>query len=465
MLKIKRDEAGNIERYKARLVALGFLQKKGRDFAETFSPTPQVALLQTMLAIAAEKDLETDHVDIKTAFLNGDIDCELYIRLPDGSCRQLLKGLYGLKQAGRLWNKKFHHTLISLGFKRCQNDPCCYVLRDDIVLIMHVDDCIIFGASKERIKRFKIDLAKVYKIKDLGPIKFALEWEIKRDRVARTLTINQMQNTLDVLKKFNMMNQRTASTPAFPNMTYSKIQCPKTEEEKLLMRKTPYLQALGSLIYLSVSTRPDISQAVSVLAQYASNPGQIHWEGIVRIFKYLLGTAGYGLSYGHLIDDKQLRGFSDASYGNCVDTRRSRYGGMLLVNNGPVEWTSKLTQIVTLSSMEAEYIGACELVRTAVWLRRCMGEVGFVQNNSTAVGYDNKSSIIFANEAMVQNRSKHIDTRYHYVREKIADKSVRLFYLPTKEMPADLLTKPLGVGPFEKCRKSMGLLKICEDRD
>ena len=104
MLKIKRDEAGNIERYKARLVALGFLQKKGRDFAETFSPTPQVALLRTMLAIAAEKDLETDHVDIKTAFLNGDIDCELYIRLPDGSCRQLLKGLYGLKQAGRLLN-------------------------------------------------------------------------------------------------------------------------------------------------------------------------------------------------------------------------------------------------------------------------------------------------------------------------------------------------------------------------
>ena len=262
-----------------------------------------------------------------------------------------------------------------------------------------------------------------------------------------------------------MMDKKGVTTPACPQMTFSKSQCPSTEEEKKEMVDIPYLQALGSLIYLGVCTRPDISYAVSELSKYASNPGKEHWEGIKRILQYLRGTTGHGLSYGHLPSMKRLHGFADASYGRCVDTRRSRFGGVFLINNGPVEWKSKLTQIVALSSMEAEYIGSCEFVRIGVWLRRCLNEIGRLQKEPTPLGCDNKSAIIFANDAIIQNRSKHIDTRYHYIREKINDKTVSLFYQPTKEMPADMLTKPLAAGPFEKCRNLMGILKVSHDRD
>ena len=171
VLKVKRNERGEIERYKSRLVAKGFLQKEGRDYKKTFAPVMQTALLRSMLALATKHDWEIEHVDIKTAFLYGEIDRELYIQLSNGSCRLLHKGIYGLKQAGRLWNKKFNATLISLGFLRCENDPCCYVLKDKSMIVMvHVDDCIILGPDKKRIQQFKTGLENEYEIKDLGPV-------------------------------------------------------------------------------------------------------------------------------------------------------------------------------------------------------------------------------------------------------------------------------------------------------
>lgn len=418
--------------------------------------------------MAAEEDWEIEHVDIKTAFLHGIIDHEIYIRLPDGSIRLLNKGIYGLKQASRLWTGRFHKTLTNLGFTRCENDPCCYTINDSptpLIIIIHVDDSVIFGKDLNQIAKFKRDLATEYPISDLGPIKHALGWEIKRNRRKRTLTINQQQYTFDILKKFDMDHCHTKSTPAEPNVIFSKEQSPITPLEKEHMEKFPYLELLGCLIYLATCTRPDISCAVSELASFASNPGVEHWDGLRHILQYLAGTAGYGISYGHSHSNRELKGFVDASYSRCVDTRCSRYGGVYLMNNGPIEWKSKLQTIVALSSMEAEYIGACEFTRIGVWLRRCLSEIAFPPKQATLLGCDNKSAITFAEEFMIQNRSKHIDTKYHYIREKIKEKSISLFYVPTKEMPADILTKPLALAPFRKCRRSMGILRVAHDRD
>ena len=465
MLKVKRNERGEIERYKARLVAKGFLKKEGRNYKKTFAPVMQTALLRSMLVLATKHDWEIEHVDIKPAFLYGEIDCELYIQLPDRSCRLLHKGIYGLKQAGRLWNKKFNATLISLGFLRCENDPCCYVLKDKSMIVMvHVDDCIILGPDKKRIQQFKTGLENEYEIKDLGPMKFPLQWEIVRDRKNRTLTINQKRMVIDMLELYGMTKCRPVSTPTFQNVVYSKAQCPKNDAELKAMKEVPYLQALGSLIYLATCTRPDISYA-SELSKKASNPGETHWEGIKRVMIYLRGTSSYGISYGHTPTAANLVGYADASYAKCVDTRRSRYGGIYLFNGGPVEWKSKLTRTVALSSMEAEYIGACEFARIGVWLRRSLDEVGFPQAEATPLGCDNKSAIIFGNDAIVQNRSRHIDTRYHYIREVINENKVALFYQPTSEIPADILTKPLGVGAFKKCRATMGIFEVSRNRD
>ena len=468
IFKVKRDERGNVERYKARLVALGYRQRKGHDYTETFAPVLQTSLLRSLLALSAEEDWEVEHVDVKTAFLYGDIDVEMYVKLPNGLMHRLTKGLYGIKQAGRLWNKKLNETLLSLGFKRCDSDPCCYTMDKSLtplILIVHVDDCLIFGPDKDQISRLKHDLGLKFSIKDLGAVKHALGWEIRRDRKKRMLTISQQQYTLDVLKRFGMSKEKPASTPACPNTTYSKAQSPSTDEGTKAMETIPYLKVLGSLLYLAVCTRPDIAYAVSELSKFASNPGMEHWNGLKRVMQYLIGTTGLGPSYGHRPQGKELHGFADASYGRCMDSRRSRYGGVYLINNGPVDWKSKMTQIVALSSMEAEYIGACEFTRVGVWLRRCLDELGFIQDQATKLGCDNKSAITFANEAMIQNRSKHIDTRYHYIREKIADKSISIFYQPTNEMPADMLTKPLQVGPFNKCRTAMGIIEVAEDRD
>ena len=184
------------------------------------------------------------HLDVKTAFLNGDIDVELNIKLPDGSIHRLNKGVYGIKQASRLWNKKLNEALTGLGMKRCESDPCCYVMEKSVtplILIVHVDDCFVFGSDKTQINKFKADLGKIFNIKDLGDEKHVLGWEIRRDRKRRSLTLNQQQYTIDMIERFGMSGEKTVPTPAHSNITYSKLQCPVTDIEKKAMEGIPYL--------------------------------------------------------------------------------------------------------------------------------------------------------------------------------------------------------------------------------
>ena len=466
LFKIKRDKDGNVLRYKARYVAKGFSQKPGQDFNKTFSPVMQTSLLRSLFALGAEEDWEIDHVDVKTAFLYGEVDEEIYIRAPDGTTRRLHKAIYGLRQAGRQWYNRFHKSFERFGMKRCESDPCCYVLADSptpLIVVIHVDDCVIFGSDKALVAKFKESLKEEYQISDLGPIKFALGWRIKRDRKRRLLTVNQQRYIIEITKRFGMTESPNATIPANPALNFSKEQSPTNDTERAEMAKIPYLEALGSLLYVATSTRPDIAYAVSELAKFASDPGLAHWEGMKQIIRYLKGTNGMGICYeGNAKSD--LLGYVDASYARCPDSRRSRYGGIYLMNNGPVDWRSKMQQIVALSSMESEYIGACEFTRSGVWLGRCLNEIGFGSSLPTQLGIDNKSAITFAEERIVQNRSKHIDTKYHYIRECIADKKIELFYQPTKEMPADIMTKPLPPKAFIHCGELLGIFQVAHDR-
>lgn len=262
-----------------------------------------------------------------------------------------------------------------------------------------------------------------------------------------------------------MHDATPVSTPACPSIDFSKAMCPTTAHDKNLMADVPYLEALGSLLYLAMCTRPDIAFAVSELAKFASNPGFVHWTGVKRIMRYLRGTLDYGLSYGTSIHG--LYGSVDSSYARCLDTRRSRYGGILMLNDGPVDWKSKLQSIVALSSMEAEYIGACELVKVITWLRQCMVELGQDTTSSgpTTLYIDNLSAKMFADEYMIRNRSRHIDTQYHFIREKITQGLVSLVHQSTKDMAADILTKPLGKKLFERFRHLMGVRPLLHFTD
>jgi hypothetical protein len=470
----KKDEQGKVVRYKARLVAKGFTQRKGQDYDKTFAPVMQTTLLRTLLATGAEKNWEIDHVDIKSAYLNSELDAEIYINLPEGiACqgsrvRRLRKALYGLKQAGRQWHWKYHKTLEKFGLKRCDTDPCCYwkmTKNGPIIVITHVDDSVIFSESKCEMIKLKKALTDEYKIKDFGPLKWCIGWNINRDRKKKTLTIGQEAFVLEILSRFGLENIRTRPTAADPNVNLTKQMCPSEREERL---NQPYLELLGCLLYLSISTRPDISFAVSELSKFANNPGLDHWNGLLYVVGYIKRTAKHVISYGHDCEDNRLfpasevHGFVDANYGRCIDTGRSRYGGVLLKNGGAIDWRSKMESIVALSSMESEYIGACEFVRHSTWLRACLKELGIGDDSvidlGLKIGIDNKSAKMFAEERMIQNRSKHIAIRFHYIRERIADGTVKLFYRQTQLMPADIFTKPLGKKLFDRFRKMMGII-------
>ena len=457
---LKPNSDGKIALFKARLVALGYSQKQDVDFHDTFAPVLQPPLLRSNLAVACNEDWEVEQIDIATAFLYGYLEEIVYFRFPDGRMALLLKAVYGLKQGSRQFNSRFNKSLERYDLERISGDACCYFKLDStgkpLTVQVHVDDCVVMGPNKLEIKAFKKFLSEEYTVKDLGPINLCIGWEIKRNRTERKLSICQTQYIQDTVAKFSSYGDLSpVSTPAQTNLIYSTNMCPKIGEQKL---SEPYLALLGSLLYIALGTRPDIAYAVSVMSRYSSNPGILHWKGALRILAYLNGTSDYGLLYG--TGNNKIYGLVDASWARCPDTRKSRYGALVMLNNAAVDWRSKLQLIIALSSMESEYIGASELVRLITWLRQCFEELNIPQGAATNIGIDNKSAMIFAKEWITNNRSKHIDIRYHHIRQKIAAGIIELFYCPTKQMPADALTKPLDPHLFIRFRKMMGVHQL-----
>lgn len=338
-------------------------------------------------------------------------------------------------------------------------DGCCYIKtcpnRKPLILQIHVDDCVICGPDMAAIADCKEYLRREYKITDLGAIQQCLGWEITRDRSLRTLSICQQQYIRSMVLRFDCVDAVPVVTPAQSNVILCKAMSPDKPD---IILRTQYMELLGSLLYSATSTRPDISYAVSELSKFTINPGSEHWSALIRVLLYLKGTDNYGLLYGD--GGVNLYGFMDASYARCPDTRKSRSGGVVLLNNAAVDWRSKMQAVIALSSIESEYISSCELARLTYWLRSCLSEIGFPQASATPLGIDNRSDKLFAEEWMTQNKSKHIDIRYHYVRQKVMEHAITLLYVPTSEMPADALTKPLDPKTFLKFRSMMGVRPV-----
>ncbi|CAG8689828.1 17371_t:CDS:2, partial [Acaulospora colombiana] len=275
VFKIKRNPDGSIDRYKGRIVAKGYAQRFGEDYTETFAPTARFSALRTVIALAAIEDMELESVDISTAFLNGDIDAEVYMEVPEGIevegdgksewVLKLLKALYGIKQGPRLWSQKLAKELQSMGFQRLDCDHSVFIYeRKDIKIIIpvHVDDLIIASKSAEVIQDFKDELAKRFKIRDQGPAQSILGIKIERDRPNRTITLSQpayIQDLLDTYIGHEVFN--AVSTP-MADGKLSEKDCPTTAEEIQRMKAYPYRQVVGKLLYLAIATRPDIAFAV-----------------------------------------------------------------------------------------------------------------------------------------------------------------------------------------------------------
>ncbi|KAG8955677.1 hypothetical protein FRC04_007668 [Tulasnella sp. 424] len=475
---IKRKSDGTIERYKGRLVAKGFAQAPGVDFDQVFAPTARLAALRTILAQAALAGEHIASLDISNAYLNGDLEkeYEVYMKQPEGFTEsgpngeewvcKLKKGLYGLKQAGRLWYQKLGETLTKIGFKQINADPSVYVwILDDVrvILPVFVDDVTISSKSGERVEWVKKELAKYFKIRDLGPISYLLGMKVEYDRINRTLHLSQSQYILDMLHRFNMTDCSGVTTPMDPGSQLSKTQSPTTEEDKAEMARVPYINAVGALMYLAVATRPDISYTVAKLAQFNTCPGTAHWKAVKHLFRYLKHTIDLKLTYKPIEGDNQISGevfrtYSDADHAGCLDTRRSTSGYFLKMGTGAVSWSSKKQTSVAWSSTEAEYIAASIAGQETIWMRGLLRELGFKINSPSLLLVDNQSAITVAKNPEHHGRMKHVDVRYHWIRQEIRRKNISIHYVPTGQNTADILTKPLPKPLVETHRQGLGIM-------
>lgn len=457
--KIKKDSAGNIERYKARLVAKGFKQREGIDYQEVYAPVSKHTTLRTLLSIVAAQDLELSQLDVKTAFLNGELEEDIYMAQPPGyeeggphTVCHLKKALYGLKQAPRAWHTKLKTALQRMGFSASETDPGLFIKNmeeDNVYILAYVDDILIAAKSKDSVKTVKTILMTTFDARDLGDASYFLGWEIKRDRAKRTLKVSQTKMTTNLIIKYGMDNAKTKTTPLSPANKLTK------QGEPLDTSTYGYSELIGSLLYLSVCTRPDIAQAVGALARYMSKPTTDNWTTAKGVLKYLAGTVERGINYGP--SESELEGYCDADYAGDIDTRRSTTGYVFILNRGIISWSSRLQATVAVSTAEAEYMAAAQAVKEALWLRKLIADIG-IPLKTIQMYTDNQAALTLLKNPIASARSKHIDIVYHFARERVARKEVRFEYCPTAVMIADIMTKALAEGKFEKCCNSMGVV-------
>ncbi|KAL5837333.1 hypothetical protein ACOSQ3_014502 [Xanthoceras sorbifolium] len=464
VFRIKEEHNGN-KRYKARMVVKGFQQKEGIDYNEIFSPVVKLTTIRLVLKIVAAENLHLEQLDVKTAFLHGDLEEEIYMRQPEGFkeagkenlvCR-LKKSLYGLKQAPRQWYKKFDSFMSSSGFTRCQADHCCYIKRFDnsfIILLLYVDDMLVAGSDMQEIMNLKRELSKQFTMKDLGAAKQILGMRIKRDTKSETLLLSQAEYIKKVLSRFNMQDAKPVSTPLGVHFRLSKEQSPKTEEERTHMAKVPYASAIGSLMYAMVCTRPDIAQAVGAVSRYMNNPGKIHWEAVKWILRYLRGTTNKTLCFKG--GDTTLTGYVDADLAGNVDIRKSTTGYVYTLGGTAVSWVSQLQKIVALSTTEAEYVAVTEASKEMVWLQSFLEELGKKQEDNVLY-CDSQSAIHLAKNPSFHSRTKHIQLRYHFIRSLLEDGILKLEKISGAQNPADMLTKTVTTDKLKLCSASVGL--------
>ena len=463
----KKGETSSIEdeKYKARFVAKGYSQVEGVDYNDVFSPVVKHTSIRVLLALVASHDLELEQMDVKTAFLHGDLDEEIYLQQPEGfevkgkedHVCLLKKSLYGLKQSPRQWYKKFDAFMTRAGFTKSKYDHCVYLMRlsnnSFVYLLLYVDDILITAKEISEVNKLKEKLSKEFEMKDLGAAKKILGMEIQRNRRARKLYLSQSKYIEKVLKRFDMWYSKPVATPLTAHFKLSSSLAPKTTEEESYMAKVPYSSAVGSLMYAMVCTRLDISHAVSVVSRYMANPGKAHWHAVKWIFRYLRGTIDTCLEFGRQEDT--LCGYVDSDLAGDLDQRRSLTGYVFTIGGGAVSWKATLQPTVALSTTEAEFMAITEAIKESIWLRALVGELHSCQG-ATIVHSDSQSAVHLTKDPMHHERTKHIDVCYHFVRDIVAQGEIIVHKISTEENPADMLTKTLPAAKFKKCLDIIG---------
>ena len=434
------------EKYKARYVAKGYSQVEGVDYRETFAPTARITSVRALIQIAVQYDLLVHQMDVKTAYLNAPIDCELYVEQPEGFevkspdgeklvCR-LNRSLYGLKQSGRNWNTLLHTFFIDHGFTQSQVDTCVYCKSVDgqmLVVLVWVDDIIVAASNDLLLCEIKNLLKSTFKMKDFGQISWFLGIQFIHENGC--IKMNQTQYLVNLLKKYNMDQCKPRATPCELKLNFN--------SQAASEFSVKYRELVGSLIYAMTCTRPDLCWIVTVLSQHLANPTEEHCVALKHVLRYLKGTLHYELCFRKSYDGLQLTGFSDASWGSC-DDRKSVTGYCFHLNkHGPlISWKSKKQPTVALSTCEAEYMALTACVQEALFLCQLMRDIDAKCQYKPVVFEDNQGAIALVENPVHHQRSKHIDIKYHFIRNECSQGNITVAYMPTSDMVADTLTKP-----------------------
>eukprot|EP00253_Pinus_taeda_P021981 PITA_21981 len=425
--RTKYGPDGKVDKHKARLVAKGFSQVEAIDYTETFYPIAKMNSIRLALSLAASLKWEVHQMDVKSAFLHGDLHEEIYMERPIGFiqtdsslvCR-LKKSLYGLKQAPRVWYAKMDNFLLESGFSRCHSDNTVYTKKVGnslIILVLYVDDLILTVLqSKEGI------------------------------------SLSQSKYACDILRHFHMEECKPAPSP-FQSGVKLSVSCTSPEVDATL-----YRQLVGKLLYLT-HTRPDLSFAVGLVARFMQNPRESHWKAAKRILRYVRGTVQFGIHYSAKAAPL-LVGFTDSDWAGDPDDRKSTAGYVFTLGSGPITWACKKHAAISLSSAEAEYRGVVEASKEALWLRQILSEFGFEQQHPTTLWCDNQSAIQLCKDPVQHQRSKHIELHMHFISKLIHDHVLEVQYCSTDDQVADIFTKALTEAKFTKLRYMLGVQEV-----
>jgi len=462
--KTKLNEHGVVDRYKARLVVKGYSQQYGVDYTEVFAPVARMETIRLVVALAAQRGWTIYQLDVKSAFLYGELNEEVGVDQPCGYVQKgnehkvykLKKALYGLKQAPRAWYSRIEAYFMKEGFEKCDYEHTLFTKTrkegNILIISLYIDDLIYTGNDELMISEFKNSMKHEFDMTDLGKMRYFLGLEVLQKSTG--VFINQKKYASEVLKRFGMDKSNSVRNPIVPGCKLVK------DEGGVKVDNTHFKQMVGSLMYLT-ATRPDMMFVVSLISRYMENPTELHLQVAKRVLRYLKGTLDFGIFYNKGRNN-DLVAYTDSDYAGDLGDRKSTSGYVFLLSSGTISWLSKKQPVVSLSTTEAEFIVAASYACQIVWLKRVLEKLGLNQDKTTIIHCDSSSAIKLSKNPVMHGRSKHIDVRFHFLRELTKAGTVELIYCNTQDQIADIMTKPLKLEAFLKLR---ALLGVCSEND
>ena len=477
IFKTKYKADNSIERAKVRMVAKGYSQQEGIDYKEVYAPTVKPTSIRILLYLAAVYDWEVlDQLDIKTAFLYGSVDEDIYIEQPKGWIQvgreqmvyKLDKALYGLKQAPRQWYQRLRTYLASRSYNPLRSDHCLFqCIKGDhkIILAVFVDDIVITGTCRVMANEIKSALATEFSIKDIGQLDYYLGMQVTRNREQRLITMSQSTYIKNVVDRFNLGDSKPVSSPMIAGQVMVQSDPDKWSAADIeLMKSTNYPEMVGSLMHAAVYTRPDVAFSVSQLARFMACPGPVHVQACKRVMRYLKGTDSYSLKLGGEsrsdFNCVLVSAFCDANWAACTDTRKSVTGYTVSLSPnelGTISWSSKMQPSVSLSTAEAEFYACSLATQEVLFIRSLISELGVPMTGPTNIKSDSTAAIGLVKNPITHSRAKHIDLRYHFIRDEINRGVITVEHVSGDKNVADIFTKGLPVPKHNEFTTRLGL--------